>query len=169
MENKNIKILVFRTVRITDFGFIISKIKSKFKFAKITIITKKQNYDSFKYIEKVDDVIFYNSEPIYFSNFTKKEIIELKSNHYDIIIIPHNGFIDAYDNIRDFSKQIFKNSKIMYFQLPDIFLEYKFSILQYIFKRILVLFSIILTIPVFFIYTLTLLFKSLFTSDRKQY
>ena len=49
MINIQYNILVFRTVRVTDFGFVIDKIKSKYSNSKVTIIAKQQNSDLIKF------------------------------------------------------------------------------------------------------------------------
>ena len=107
MKSYNYNILVFRTVRVTDFGFIIKKIKSKYLNSKITIFTKQQNEDLIKLIDGVNEVIIYDHEPIMYKKFNNKDIKNIKSKKFNLIIIPNNGLIDAYDNVVHFTKKIF--------------------------------------------------------------
>lgn len=160
MLNIQYNILVFRTVRVTDFGFVIDKIKSKYSNSKVTIIAKQQNSDLIKLIKGVDEVIIYDHEPIIYKKFNKKDINHIKSKKFNLIIIPHNGLIDAYDNVVSFSKKIFRKQKIIFFNLPNNFSEYKQNYKTKIYKLICVNVSIILTIPIFIIYILILIFNS---------
>ena len=153
-------ILVFRTIRVTDFGFVINKIKLKFPNSKITILTKQQNIDLIKLIDGVDEVIPYENEPIIFKKFNKNDIHNIKSKKFNLIIIPNNGIIEAYDNVVNFTKKIFGNQKIIYFNLPDNFIEYKQNYKRKILKLIYKYISIILTIPIFIIYILILILSS---------
>ena len=153
-------ILVFRTVRVTDFGFVINKIKSKYINSKITIIAKEQNLDLIKLIKGVDEVITYDHEPILYQKFNKQDINKIKSKEFNLIIIPHNGLIDAHDNVVNFAKKIFKKQKIIFFNLPNNFFEYKQNYKIKILKLFCANISFILTIPFFIIYILILIFNS---------
>ena len=160
MKNYDFNILVFRTVRITDFGFIIKKIKSKYLNSKITIITKQQNEDLIKLIDGVNEVITYDHEPIMYKKFNNKDIKNIKSKKFNLIIIPNNGLIDAYDNVVHFIKKIFGKEKIIFFNLPNNFIEYKKNYKREIYKLILTNISIILKIPIFIIYISVLILSS---------
>ena len=80
MKSYNYNILVFRTVRVTDFGFIIKKIKSKYLNSKITIFTQQQNEELIKLIDGVNEVITYDHEPIMYKKFNNKDF---KNNKKD--------------------------------------------------------------------------------------
>ena len=123
MKSHNYNILVFRTVRVTDFGFIIKKIKSKYLNSKITIFTQQQNEELIKLIDGVNEVITYDHEPIMYKQFNNKDIKNIKSKKFNLIIIPNNGLIDAYDNIVHFTKKILGKEKIIFFNLPNNFIE----------------------------------------------
>ena len=161
MKSYDFNILVFRTVRVTDFGFIIKKIKSKYLNSKITIFTKQQNEDLIKLIDGVNESITYENEPIIYNTFNQKDINYIKEKKFNLIIIPHNGFIDAYDNVLNFAKKIFKDSKIIFFQLPENFYEYKYDLKKNIYKKIIAFISMMLTPPFFIIYMFFLIINSL--------
>ena len=161
MKSYDFNILVFRTVRVTDFGFIIKKIKSKYLNSKITIFTQQQNKEIIKLIDGVNEVITYDHEPIMYKKFNNNDIKNIKSKKFNLIIIPNNGLIDAYDNIVHFTKKIFEKEKIIFFNLPNHFIEYKQNYKREIYKLILTNISIILTIPIFIIYISVLILSSL--------
>ena len=62
-------------------------------------------------IKDVKNVIVCNHEPFNIKLLTNDERKNITKHTFDIIIIPTKGNYDSYDNVIEFTKNIYKNRK----------------------------------------------------------
>ena len=137
-QDHKLNILVFRSVRTEDMGYVINDICKKFKnINSITVIAREENKFSLQKIPNVSEVLTYNHETFDINKKFTYQIMNLKKYKFDSSIIPTNGNIVNYDNIIKFNKKIFGNNKIYYYKYPENFIYYKTNISKEIFKKLL--------------------------------
>ena len=69
LENKRMNILVYRTVRPEEMGYVIRDICDKYgDNNNITVITRPENKVTMESIEGIDEVILYSNNIFQFNN-----------------------------------------------------------------------------------------------------
>ena len=150
LENKRMNILVYRTVRTEEMGYVIRDICNKYgNDNNIKVITRPENKVTMESIEAIDEVILYSNNIFQFNNKLKIQIIELKKHQFDIVIIPTNGNVEGYRNVYKFHKRVYGNSSVLYYKYPNEFvLNNIYSLKRIIFN----IFSFVLSFPTLLAY-----------------
>lgn len=147
------KILLYRTVRPEEIGFVVKDINMNFgSDLDITIITRPENIASMEAIPAVKDVLCFSGNIFHISNDLKSEITNLKKHKFDIAIIPTSGNINSYDNVISFSKKVFGHIPTYYYKYPRKFIRYRSNIFGTSLKGVIKLLSAFLTIPLIIVF-----------------
>lgn len=142
------KILVFRSIRPEEMGYVLLDISKKFPNSEITVLTNKQNLFAMQNTKHANRVITYSGNNFEYYSHLKEEISMIASFYYDLIIIPTNGNIETYKNIYNFVKKYLKFKEIKYYVYPNSFLDHpKFNIINLL-KIFLQIFVKIFSLPI---------------------
>lgn len=162
-KNKNLNILVFRSIRPEEMGYVLHDIHEKYELSNISVLTNKQNFYAMQNTQYVNKVITYSGNNFeYYSNL-KDEINMISKNKYDLIVIPTNGNIETYQNIYKFVKNFFKFDSIKYYVYPKNFLPHPkinlLQILKYLLKTVVDILSFPIVLIVLLLFFIISIFK----------
>lgn len=147
------KILLFRTIRSEEMGYVVDDIIKKYgSNIDITIITRREYSEPMKSIPGVIDVIIFSGNIFEVSKKYKNEIDSLKKNKFEVAIIPTNGNLVIYDNVVKFCKSVFTKKNIYYYMYKDNFILYKKFFFVDIVKLFFKFFSKIISVPITLVY-----------------
>ena len=76
-------------------------------------------------MKNIYEVIIFPKDHFFLNELTKSEIIKLSEYKFDKIIIPINGQIESYENIKNLSITLFKKAEIYYYLYPKQFIKDK--------------------------------------------
>jgi hypothetical protein len=142
-------ILVYRTVRTEEMGYVIKAICDKYGDSNITVITRPENKVTMESIEDVNEVVIYSNNIFEFNKKLISQIIELKKYKFDVVIIPTNGNIEGYRNVYKFHKRVYGKGLVLYYKYPKEFVINNINNMKRVFFNI---FSFILAVPILLSY-----------------
>ena len=149
LEKNELKILVFRSIRPEEMGYVILDICKEYgNELDITILTNKQNIQAMKNIENVKKTITYSGNNFEYYPNLKNEIKRFSEISYNLIIIPTNGNLETYENIYEFVKKYFSYKEINYYIYPQKFIIPSKMNLKIIIKKILKKFIFFVCLPI---------------------
>ena len=143
-------ILVYRTVRTEEMGYVIKDICDKYgDDNNITVITRPENKVTMEAIEGINEVATYSNNIFQFNTKLISQITELKKHKFDVVIIPTNGNVEGYRNVYKFHKRVYGKEPVLYYKYPKEFLiNNMFSVKRGAFN----VFSFILAVPTLIAY-----------------
>ena len=142
------EVLVFRSIRPEEMGYVLSDIYELYGKIKITVITNKQNLFAMQNIKYVGKVITYSGNNFEYYSHLSDEIKKISKSKYELIIIPTNGNIETYKNIYKFATKYFSFKTIKYYVYPKKVLDHpKVSIIS-VFKYALQIVINIFALPI---------------------
>jgi hypothetical protein len=157
-------ILVYRTVRTEEMGYVIRDICTKYgDDNNIKVITRPENKVTMESIEGIDEVILYSNNIFQFNNKLKSQIIELKKHKFDIVIIPTNGNVEGYRNVYKFHNKVYGKGQVLYYKYPK---EFVINNISSVNRLVFNLFSFILSVPILLAY-LVICYIKLLTKKLK--
>ena len=118
------EILVFRSIRPEEMGYVISDINELYENKVITVITNKQNFFAMQNTRYVNKVITYSGNNFEYYSYLKDEVERITKHKYDLVIIPTNGNIETYKNIYKFVKRYFNSNSVKYYVYPKKILDH---------------------------------------------
>lgn len=142
------QILVFRSIRPEEMGYVLSDIQELYGNTDITVITNKQNLFAMQNTQYVKKVITYNGNNFEYYSHLKDEVKSISKNKYDLVIIPTNGNIETYENIYKFVKKYLNSKSIKYYVYPKKILDHQKINGKKIFKSFLQIVIDIFSLPV---------------------
>ena len=158
LENKLQNILLFRSIRPEEMGYVAIDIKGYFsKDTNITVLTNPNNFNEMKSINLIENVITYSGNEFRNYDKYKNEINDFKNIKYDLIIIPTNGNIDSYENVFNFAKKNFSFKKIYFYKYKSNFILAKNNFLGKTIKKIILFFSSLIIAPLTLFYIIVML------------
>ena len=150
LENKRMNILVYRTVRTEEMGYVIRDICNKYgDNNNITVITRPENKVTMESIEGIDEVILYSNNIFQFNNKLIIQIMELKKYKFDVVIIPTNGNGEGYRNVYKFHKRVYGKGPVLYYKYPK---EFVINNIYSVTRVVINIFSFILSVPILLAY-----------------
>ena len=150
LENKRMNILVYRTVRTEEMGYVIRDICNKYgDNNNITVITRPENKVTMESIEGIDEVILYSNNIFQFNNKLIIQIMELKKYKFDVVIIPTNGNVEGYRNVYKFHKRVYGKGPVLYYKYPK---EFVINNIYSVTRVVINIFSFILSVPILLAY-----------------
>ena len=113
--------------------FVVRDVIEVFSDSSISILTKKENYYAMKMISDIDDVIIFPKDHFFLNSLSNNEKNKFSKLKFHRVIIPINGQIESYFNIKLLSKELFPKADIYYYLYPKNFIKEQKSFLKEIF------------------------------------
>ena len=156
-------ILIFRSIRPEEMGYVINDIKTLYQTKiKIFVITNYQQSFSMRNIEGVSEILIYSGKNFNTYKNKENEIKDFKKNFYSKIIIPTNGNIDSYKNVYNFAKKNFNSNDINFYIYPKKLITINDNYIFIIYKKIMFIISLIIALPISLISLFLIYIRSFF-------
>jgi len=147
------KVLVFRSIRAEEMGYVVQDVHKNFGAdAIITIITRPEYVGPMESIPGVKNVLIYSGNTFKVYKNLTSEIMQLRENSFDLAVIPTSGNLVSYDNVVQFCRKVFNPATTYNYMYPEKFTKVNNSIFINLGKVMVKIFSGIITIPLFFLY-----------------
>jgi hypothetical protein len=152
-------ILIYRTVRPEEMGYVVNDVKNFFKnYKQITIITRSENQETMLDIRDVDNVVTFDKYSFDVSNIDNSDKKRLQKidelSDFSLVIIPTSGNLESYNNVVKFNKKVFKCNHVFFHTYPKNFFKVNTSLFTEAKRALSFSIALIMSLPSLIIYGL---------------